>query len=411
MTDKKISQLNSLTKSTIATGDVFPVVDTSASETKKITYQELIQPQDDHFRVSGSSDSTKKVAFDVDNLTIATTRTITIPDADTTLVGTDVTQTLSNKTLTAPQINMGSDANGDIYYRNGSGVTSRLAIGTAGQILDVSASGLPEWIDNPAAMNASVTDRGIVELATLAETLSRTTTGGTGAKLVVTPDNLTTVLTYDYAVDSSGTDTYSITVTPAPTAYVTGQKFTFKVGTSNIGTCSLNVNGLGSKTIYKNYNATLADGDLLAGQVVTVAYDGTNFQLQSPVANSMSGKYTNGDTTKNAADASTTQTIAHGCGTTPKKVRIRCISQSAATAGLLVTAETVYNGTTQSSQSSYANGGGTYTQDNTFSLNAANAASTFTRGVVTVDATNINIAWTKTGSPTGTFQILWEAEA
>jgi len=31
-------------------------------------------------------------------------------------------------------------------------------------------------------------------------------------------------------------------------------------------------------------------------------------------------------------------------------------------------------------------------------------------GVVTVDATNIVITWTKAGTPTGTYSFIWEAE-
>lgn len=54
--------------------------------------------------VCGSSDRTKKVRFEVDGLTTATTRVITAPDADITLVGTSTTQTLSNKTLQSPSI-------------------------------------------------------------------------------------------------------------------------------------------------------------------------------------------------------------------------------------------------------------------------------------------------------------------
>lgn len=43
-----------------------------------------------------------------------------------------------------PAVNVGSDATGDIYYRNASGVFTRLPIGSADQVLTV-ASGLPSW--------------------------------------------------------------------------------------------------------------------------------------------------------------------------------------------------------------------------------------------------------------------------
>lgn len=56
---------------------------------------------DNLFRVTGDQDPSKELAFEVDGLTAATTRTLTVPDADTTIVGTDVVQTLTNKTLQA----------------------------------------------------------------------------------------------------------------------------------------------------------------------------------------------------------------------------------------------------------------------------------------------------------------------
>lgn len=198
-------------------------------------------------------------------------------------VGKTATQTLTNKTLTAPVINVGSDATGDMYYRNGSGVLTRMAIGASGTIIS-STGTAPEWIANPGASDASTTVKGVVELATYAETIARTTTGGTGAKLVTTPDVLTTVLTYDYQADSVGTDSYAITCTPAPTAYTTGMRFTFKASTANTGACSLNVNSLGAKTIKKTYNSDLATGDILANQIVEVVYDGTNFQMVSTIS-------------------------------------------------------------------------------------------------------------------------------
>lgn len=53
-------------------------------------------------------------------------------------------QTLTNKTLTAPIINIGSDATGDIYYRDSGGQFQRLPVGSNGNVLTL-ASGIPSW--------------------------------------------------------------------------------------------------------------------------------------------------------------------------------------------------------------------------------------------------------------------------
>lgn len=60
-------------------------------------------------------------------------------------VGKTATQTLTNKTLTAPVVNVGSDAAGDMYYRNGSGALTRLPIGTANYSLTSNGTA-PEWV-------------------------------------------------------------------------------------------------------------------------------------------------------------------------------------------------------------------------------------------------------------------------
>lgn len=62
-------------------------------------------------------------------------RTVTLPDASGTLVTQDATQTLSNKTLTAARINTGTDAAGDTYHRNASGVFTATPIGSFNQVL------------------------------------------------------------------------------------------------------------------------------------------------------------------------------------------------------------------------------------------------------------------------------------
>jgi hypothetical protein len=86
--------------------------------------------------------------------------------------------------------------------------------------------------------------------------------------------------------DAGSTDAYAITPSPSVRAYadITGIPVVFKANTINTGAATLEVSGLGSaKSIVKSYNVALSDGDIKAGQWVTVVYDGTNFQLQSPV--------------------------------------------------------------------------------------------------------------------------------
>jgi hypothetical protein len=60
--------------------------------------------QDSIFTIFDNADTTKKLKFEVSGVTTGTTRTLMVPDASTTLVGTDAIQTLTNKTLTAPVI-------------------------------------------------------------------------------------------------------------------------------------------------------------------------------------------------------------------------------------------------------------------------------------------------------------------
>jgi len=53
------------------------------------------------------------------------------------------------------------------------------------------------------------------------------------------------------------------------------------VTNTNTGAATLAVNGLDPVAIKKNVSEDVAAGDLIAGKIVTVIYDGTNYQLQS----------------------------------------------------------------------------------------------------------------------------------
>ena len=87
-----------------------------------------------------------------------------------------------------------------------------------------------------------------------------------------------------YAADAGSTDAYAITLSPALTAYVIGLMVNFKANTVNTDACTLNINGLGAKTIKKLHDQDLATNDIEAGQIATVVYDGTYFQMQSQKA-------------------------------------------------------------------------------------------------------------------------------
>lgn len=79
----------------------------------------------------------------------------------------------------------------------------------------------------------------------------------------------------------TGTDTITGNVTPALTAYASGQTFRFVAAGANTGAVTININGLGAKSVTKNGTTALDAGDIASGALVQVSYDGTRFQLVS----------------------------------------------------------------------------------------------------------------------------------
>ena len=64
-------------------------------------------------------------------------------------------------------------------------------------------------------------------------------------------------------------------------AYSLAASLGFVVATTNTGAATLNLNSIGAKTIKKKATQDVSAGDLLAGTVADVYYDGTYFQLVS----------------------------------------------------------------------------------------------------------------------------------
>jgi hypothetical protein len=87
------------------------------------------------------------------------------------------------------------------------------------------------------------------------------------------------------ATAAGAANAYTLTNAPvmtAATAYRTGATFTFKANHTNSGNATLNVDGLGAKELRKLGGASqVAAGEIISGQMVTVVYDGTYFQVIS----------------------------------------------------------------------------------------------------------------------------------
>ncbi|HRS54719.1 MAG TPA: hypothetical protein P5250_08450 [Bacteroidales bacterium] len=88
-----------------------------------------------------------------------------------------------------------------------------------------------------------------------------------------------------YANSSGSNNNYIINLSPAPTTYTTGMVINFKASFNNTGAVTVNVNGLGNIPVKKNYNNDLAAGDIKTNQLVSIMYDGNNFQMLSQLGN------------------------------------------------------------------------------------------------------------------------------
>lgn len=133
------------------------------------------------------------------------------------------------------------------------------------------------------AENASDTTKGHVELATTAETTTGTDTiravTPAGVKAVSDAHALDYVRQPGYGV-TTGTNTYVLTLSPVLTEYVDGVCVALKIGTTNTGASTLNVNAKGAKSLVKADGSAFASGELVAGRIYTFRYNSTSFILQ-----------------------------------------------------------------------------------------------------------------------------------
>lgn len=90
----------------------------------------------------------------------------------------------------------------------------------------------------------------------------------------------------DYAVTGGTGNAYTLALSPALAVYITGLPVYFRANRDNTGSATLNINGLGARTI-RRVNVNLSAGQIKNGQLYMVMYDGTYFQLVSMPADNI----------------------------------------------------------------------------------------------------------------------------
>jgi len=77
----------------------------------------------------------------------------------------------------------------------------------------------------------------------------------------------------------AGTNSITATASPTLTAYATGSIYSFIAANTNTGAATLSIDGLTAASITKNGSVAISAGDVQAGKMMLVEYDGTTFQL------------------------------------------------------------------------------------------------------------------------------------
>jgi len=180
---------------------------------------------DSTFRIVDNGDATKKLAFEVSGVSTGTTRTITMIDANVTIVGTTNTQTLTNKTLTNPVIgfisNTGlltlpTDTTVLVGRSTGDTLTNKAMSGSDNTFTNIPYSAL---ILTGSIVNADISASAAIansKMANMAESTikGRAASSGTGAPVDLTATQATAILN-NFVGDSGAGGTKGLVPAPA----------------------------------------------------------------------------------------------------------------------------------------------------------------------------------------------------
>ena len=82
---------------------------------------------------------------------------------------------------------------------------------------------------------------------------------------------------------TGSSNAYVLAASRTLTAYAAGDTFLVKFNHANSGSSTIAIDGLSAQSIVKNQTTALAANDILANMIGLISYDGTNFQLLTPI--------------------------------------------------------------------------------------------------------------------------------
>ncbi|MCM3133768.1 phage tail protein [Paenibacillus polysaccharolyticus] len=132
--------------------------------------------------------------------------------------------------------------------------------------------------------DASLTQKGKVQLSNKTNGTSESevpTEKALGEVMAATQSAQATINNRDgYGTTTNSGNLYSVTLSPAPTAYVDGLRITVKINATNTGAVTIIVNGLSAKSVLKSNGSAMTANALRINSIYSLIYNGTAFILQ-----------------------------------------------------------------------------------------------------------------------------------